>query len=68
MTLIDLDDDRNCFCGMDGEYEKYNIDPDVINDAIHTMWEPPACKHCSNNPRNGGSGICHCTLGTPTIT
>lgn len=28
---------------------------------------PTACKHCSNNPANGGSGVCNCTLGTPTI-
>lgn len=27
-----------------------------------------ACKNCSNHPSNGGSGICHCTLGSPTIT
>lgn len=20
------------------------------------------CEHCSNNPKNGGSGICGCTL------
>ena len=26
------------------------------------------CKSCSNHPSNGGSGICHCTLGTPVIT
>ena len=26
-----------------------------------------ACQSCSNNPSNGGSGICHCILGTPTI-
>lgn len=25
------------------------------------------CSNCSNNPRNGGSGICHCILGTPVI-
>lgn len=25
---------------------------------------PDACKACSNHPSNGGSGICHCTLGT----
>ena len=25
------------------------------------------CKHCSNNPKNGGSGICHCILGSPKI-
>lgn len=22
-----------------------------------------ACDKCSNNPKNGGSGICHCILG-----
>lgn len=29
---------------------------------------PAACRSCSNHPSNGGSGICHCTLGLPTIT
>lgn len=27
-----------------------------------------ACDNCPNNPKNGGSGICFCTLGTPKIT
>lgn len=27
-----------------------------------------ACKRCSNNPKNGGSGVCQCILGTPKIT
>ena len=27
-----------------------------------------SCRHCSNNPINGGSGICHCILGQPKIT
>lgn len=26
-----------------------------------------ACDNCANNPKNGGSGICHCTLGLPVI-
>lgn len=26
-----------------------------------------ACDKCSNNPKNGGSGVCFCTLGTPVI-
>ena len=26
-----------------------------------------ACKQCTNNPANGGSGICHCILGTSPI-
>lgn len=28
---------------------------------------PEACRNCSNHPSNGGSGICHCTLGAPKI-
>ena len=26
------------------------------------------CQTCSNNPANGGSGICNCTLGMTKIT
>lgn len=26
-----------------------------------------SCKYCSNNPINGGSGICHCILGQEAI-
>lgn len=33
MRLIDIDDDRNCYIGSDGEYERYNIDPDVLAEA-----------------------------------
>ena len=25
------------------------------------------CKNCSNNSKNGGSGICHCVLGQRVI-
>lgn len=27
-----------------------------------------ACDGCSNNPKNGGSGICFCTLGGTGVT
>ena len=27
-----------------------------------------SCRYCSNNPINGGSGICQCILGQPKIT
>lgn len=36
--------------------------------AVNDDSLPDACKTCSNHPRNGGSGICLCTLGTPKIT
>lgn len=31
-------------------------------------YESNPCTHCSNNPANGGSGICHCILNVPKIT
>ena len=30
-------------------------------------FEPDACKNCNNNPKNGGSGFCHCVLGQRMI-
>lgn len=30
-------------------------------------YDGSPCQYCSNNPRNGGSGICHCILGQQTI-
>ena len=31
---IDIDDDRNCYIGNDGQYEKWNIDPDVLLEDV----------------------------------
>lgn len=28
---------------------------------------PAGCRNCSNHPINGGSGICHCIIGTQPI-
>lgn len=28
---------------------------------------PESCKNCPQHPSNGGSGICHCILGTQPI-
>ena len=28
---------------------------------------PSPCENCNNNPKNGGSGICHCVLGSQVI-
>ena len=40
------------------ERSRYIISEDVF---------PSPCDNCSNNPKNGGSGICHCILGQQTI-
>ena len=39
------------------------FDPQIIV----TPFGSSACQNCTNNPKNGGSGICHCTLGGVTI-
>ena len=30
-------------------------------------YDGSPCQHCSNNPINGGSGICHCILGQQPV-
>lgn len=32
------------------------------NEPDNMSGYPKACAHCSNNPANGGSGICNCAL------
>ncbi len=46
---------------LNADYHKYE-------DLTVSVFEQSACVNCSNNPKNGGSGICHCTLGQPKIT
>lgn len=36
--------------------------------VVWTNYIPEACRSCSNHPSNGGSGMCHCTLGSPGVT
>ena len=32
-------------------------------DTLVGSFEQPACINCPSNPKNGGDGICFCTLG-----
>lgn len=36
-------------------------------DTVVLTLRKQVCDNCSNNPKNGGSGVCHCTLGSPII-
>ena len=38
----------------------------LYSDSLTVPASDP-CKFCSNHPSNGGSGICHCTIGAPVI-
>ncbi len=48
------------------KHEKIPVILEVVQLTPHSFI-PNACMACPNHPNNGGSGICHCVLGTPTI-
>ena len=48
------------------ELEKPNFN-DIENPFIRKDFGNSACDRCPNNPNNGGTGICFCTLGLPVI-
>lgn len=43
--------------------ESYKIEHTVVEYPMFEVvdYDDP-CSRCSNHPRNGGSGICHCTI------
>lgn len=41
---------------------------ELSKSLIRDDFSNEACVNCSNNPKNGGSGICFCTLGQMQIT
>lgn len=60
---------------IDGEsvikwlYRPYSNEESYSNIDIEKIInsQPSPCDKCMNNPKNGGNGICNCTLGTQTI-
>lgn len=54
--------------GIGKECQKEKKKPYLYEDQEEIGYVPPACKHCSNHPSNGGTGICHCVLGNLQIT
>lgn len=44
-----------------------NGKPVVIGTATWN-YDNETCKYCGNNPKNGGSGVCHCTLANYKVT
>lgn len=74
---------KECLCcgwSWEGEPEKVIRVPfggnSYISDEVRLTpiqpsslgYESSPCTNCSSNPKNGGSGICFCTLGLPKIT
>lgn len=69
---------RDCMCTYSPNVTLLNTtDPynfkleDFTTPVIHELEKtlgndniPAACKGCPNHPSNGGSGVCHCILGS----
>ena len=48
---------------------KWPEGPDKASTELYyTFGVPECCRHCTNHPMNGGSGICCCTLPYMTTT
>ena len=60
--IIERDEDGNVY--FNGELVPM---PFISADQSLTFLPTDVCKHCQNNPLNGGTGICHCTLGNQTF-
>ena len=62
-------------CENCARYQMYHITNNVGEYNIWWPYQPTRtfpnipepCQNCSNHPSNGGSGICHCILGTQNI-
>ena len=60
---------------VDGDNQEIvKVDPDAaytyckVVDGHSEVFSNSPCDNCNNNPKNGGSGICNCTLSNPNIT
>lgn len=57
----------NCGWSQEGESEQIVRVPFGGNlyegNTTTLAFEKPACINCPSNPKNGGDGICFCTLG-----
>lgn len=71
MRIIDADNFRvyNYIIPAGVDEDSFGLGVESVLEAIDNIptYIPDNCKHCSNHPSNGGSGICHCILGSSII-
>ena len=58
----------NCGWSWEGEPEETVRFPFGGNTYVNNSFSLPPCITCPNNPKNGGSGFCLCTLGLMNFT
>ena len=74
-TFTDKDNTSISWNGSSTDLDSINIktstDWDSTNiktsSTINTAFGKNVCEDCPNNPKNGGDGICFCTLGQNII-
>jgi len=62
---------RGCSCSLLFDWlinYQYKPDPYPTGTFSGDHPIPSPCSGCSNNPPNGGSGICHCILGMQEVS
>ena len=57
---------------LNEEIEKLKQEMNRLRSISNITEDPNAnipvnCRNCSNHPSNGGSGICHCILGSQVV-
>ena len=60
MTKDDFKEFRSYINRVDVARIPFGINDDYI---INKRYPRDPCANCSNNHKNGGSGVCHCILG-----
>lgn len=60
--------DCNRTDSCDGCYRVAYLPVNLTYNPQQSLFANDPCANCSNNPKNGGSGICHCILGQQQIT
>lgn len=74
-TFTDKDNTSISWNGSSTDWDSINIktstDWDSTNiktsSTINTAFGKNACENCPSNPKNGGDGICFCTLGQKIV-
>ena len=49
------------------ELNNYEKAYSYFKDNSFSLFNSNPCQHCSNNPANGGSGVCYCILGSQQV-
>lgn len=69
-TFTEKDNTSISWNGSSTDWDSINIKTSTDWNSTHldtssniTAFGREACENCSSNPKNGGDGICFCTLG-----